>query len=174
MISSVDLEDGTVYLFSSMNNNEINRRKEIRSREYSNRVEYINNIQIEKAVRASCSFPGVFSPCNFEEHQLVDGGIRENIPWKELKKNGADKVICITFPKRQKCKENKNIIDVISNSIEMMGQELSNYELEGADYLLKIDTINTSLLDISKMDYFYKRGYETAKREMKRMQGIWK
>lgn len=98
---------------------------------------------------------------------MVDGGIRENVPWKELKDNGVDRVISIVFPKKLKCKENKNIIDVISGSIELMGQELSNYELEGADCLLKIDTVNTSLLDTSKMDYFYQRGYEETKKKIK-------
>lgn len=78
-----------------------------------------------------------------------------------------DKVISIIFPKKLKCKENKNIIDVISGSIELMGQELSNYELEGADYLLKVTTVNTPLLDTSKMDYFYQRGYEETKKKIK-------
>lgn len=97
----------------------------------------------------------------------MDGGIRENVPWKELKENGVDKVISIVFPKKLKCKEDKNIIDVISESIELMGQELSNYELEGSDYLLKIDTVNTPLLDTSKMNYFYKRGYDVTKKKIK-------
>ena len=155
-----------MYLFSSFP-----KRKEIienrnLEKSYSNKVEYIREIPIGKAVRASCSFPGVFSPCSYEEHKLVDGGIRENVPWKELKANGVDKVISIIFPKRIKCKENKNIIDVISGSIELMGQELSNYELEGADYLLKVDTMNTSLLDTSKLEYFYKKGYEVTKEKL--------
>ncbi len=71
-----------------------------------------------------------------------------------------------------KCKENKNIIDVISGSIELMGQELSNYELEGADYLLKVTTVNTPLLDTSKMDYFYQRGYEETKKRIKEIIAI--
>ena len=83
-----------------------------------------------------------------------------------------DKVISIIFPKKLKCKENKNIIDVISGSIELMGQELSNYELEGADYLLKVTTVNTPLLDTSKMDYFYQRGYEETKKRIKEIIAI--
>lgn len=83
-----------------------------------------------------------------------------------------DKVISIVFPKKLKCKENKNIIDVINGSIELMGQELSNYELEGADYLLKINTMNTPLLDTSKMDYFYQRGYEETKKKIKEITAI--
>lgn len=53
-----------------------------------------------------------------------------------------------------------------------MGQELSNYELEGADYLLKVTTVNTSLLDTSKMDYFYQRGYEETKKRIKEIIAI--
>lgn len=166
LISSVDLDEGTVYMFSSFSKTKPRIENREITKGYSNKIEYITEVPIAKAVRASCSFPGVFSPCIYKEHKLVDGGIRENIPWKELKANGVDKVISIVFPKRIKSKENKNIIDVISGAIELMGQELSNYELEGADYLLKIDTVNTSLLDTSKLEYFYQKGYEEAKRKI--------
>lgn len=64
---------------------------------------------------------------------------------------------------RYKIQEEENILDVIGGSIDIMGHELSNYELEGADYLLKIHTEDVSLLDASKMEYLYKRGYEEAK-----------
>ncbi|MGN1269325.1 MAG: patatin-like phospholipase family protein [Clostridia bacterium] len=168
IISSVDLDDGTVYLSTSIpksNNTKNISKTAIRS--YSDKIEYIREIPICKAVRASCSFPGVFSPCKYKDHQLVDGGIRENVPWKELKANGADKVICIIFPKKVKEKKEKNMIDVIHSSIEMMGQELSNYELEGADYILKIETMNVGLLDTSKIDYFYQIGYKETKKKMK-------
>ena len=157
LIPSVDLNTGTVYIFSSMNE----------TRGYSDKVKYINDIDIGEAVRASCSYPGVFSPCPYKETELVDGGIRENVPWKELKENGVDVVISVVFTKDIKYKRKKNILDVIGGSIEIMGHELSNYELEGADYLLKIHTKDVSLLDSSQMDYLYKRGYEEAKRQIR-------
>lgn len=157
LIPSIDLNTGAVYFFSSINEN----------RGYSDKIRYINNIEIGKAVRASCSYPGVFSPCPYKETVLVDGGIRENVPWKELKKNGVDVVISVVFTKDIKYKRKKNILDVIGGSIDIMGHELSNYELEGADYLLKIHTEDVSLLDASKMEYLYQRGYEEAKRQIR-------
>lgn len=54
IISSVNLDDGTVYLFSS-----ILRSKDTR-RNYSNKIKYIYDAPIAKAVRASCSFPRSF------------------------------------------------------------------------------------------------------------------
>lgn len=35
--------------------------------------EYIKDIEIGKAVRASASFPGVYSPLEYKEYQFVDG-----------------------------------------------------------------------------------------------------
>ena len=151
VIPAVDISEAKEYIFTNC---------APRDNPYD---EYITVIAIGKAVRASCSYPGVFSPCNYKQTQLVDGGIRENVPWKELKANGVDKVISVIFTKPLKIKNNKNIIDVVSNSLEIMEHELSNYELEGADILLKIDTKQVSLLETSQMQYLYQRGYKTAK-----------
>ena len=54
-----------------------------------------------------------------------------------------------------------------------MCYELSNYELEGADYLLKINTKEKiGLLDTSKIDYLYQLGYETAKNNMREIKKV--
>lgn len=131
---------------------------------YSDKIIYINDIEIWKAVRASCSYPGVFSPYKYKSTQLIDGGIRENVPWKELKQIGADKVISVVFSKKIKNKNEKNIIDVIDSSLDILCHELSVYELEGADYLIDINTIDVSLLDFKKIDYLYELGYKYGKK----------
>lgn len=67
--------------------------------------------------------------------KLIDGGVRENIPWKELKKIGVDKVICVIFSEEKeylKQYEN-NIFNVIGSSIKILNNEFSNYELYGND-----------------------------------------
>ena len=76
IIASVSLNSGKVYFFES-------NKKEYR---YSDDLIYIDDINIGKAVRASCSFPGVFCPVHLDNDILIDGGVRENIPWKEIKK----------------------------------------------------------------------------------------
>lgn len=57
IISSVDLDDGTVCLFSSLAKQ--SNLKETRQN-YSNKVKYILDAPIAKVVRASCSFPRSF------------------------------------------------------------------------------------------------------------------
>ena len=67
-----------------------------KKREYSDKIKFVDDISIGKAVRASCSYPVVFSPCEYRDMELIDGGIRENVPWKELELLGA-KILLMLF-----------------------------------------------------------------------------
>lgn len=158
LIPSIDINTGEINVFIS---------KENRAK-YLDNIIYINNINIGKAVRASCSYPVVFSPCKIDGKQLVDGGLRENVPWKLTKEKGADKVLSIIFDE-EKNKKNycKNILEVASNSLGILCHEISNYDLEGADYLLKIKTEKVQLLDYKKIDELYLKGYEQTKNKIK-------
>ena len=158
IIPSVDIHTGNIFAFCS---------KDIRAK-FSDKIIFDRDIEIGKAVRASCSYPGVFSPCKYKNKELLDGGIRENIPWKLTKLMGADKVISVVFEdekEKEPCCE--NIIEVISNSIQILCHELANYELEGADYLLKIKTRKIGLLDLTRMDELYNLGYIECKKRIK-------
>lgn len=154
LIPSVDLNSGTVCIFSS---------KKYRSA-FSDDVIYINDINICEAIYASCTYPGVFEPLQYKNMYLIDGGIRENIPWKEIKKIGVDKVIPVVFETNIKQPNDRNIINIVSGSISLLSRELANYEIEGTDYLIKIPTKDVSLLDSKEVDTLYKTGYETAKK----------
>ena len=157
MISMVDLQKGTVYIASSQE-----KRKVLQDN-----TKYISDIPIATAVRASCSFPVVFSPCKFDGLQLIDGGTRENLPWKGLQEYGADEVYGIAFDtileKNQCC---KNMIEVAARAMELQGRELANYEKEGIDHLITICLKKVALLDSSQIDELYKMGYEETKKQL--------
>lgn len=159
LIPSVNLYDGSINLFSSINNN----------RKYSDEVNILNNIEIGKAVQASCAYPGIFCPINIDGKKLVDGGIRENTPWKDLKEIGAEKIISIVFEEEKKPKKKVNILDCITGSMGIMMYELYNYEIEGIEYLLKINTKDVWLLEIEKTEELYNLGYETTKKEINKI-----
>lgn len=160
LISMVDIKTGTVYIASS---------KEIRTT-LSDKTEYITDISIEKAVRASCSYPVVFCPCKYGDIQLIDGGIRENLPWKHLKQIGADEVWGINFNtifnKDDCC---LNIIDSATRALELQGRELGVYEKIGIDRLITIDMKKVSLLDATKAEELYVIGYAQAKQQIKKI-----
>lgn len=156
-IPSVNLCNGKVVCFTSECNKKI---------DLDNTV-FVNDIEIGKAVRASCSYPVVFSPCKYKDIKLIDGGIRENVPWKELKRLGARKVLNIIFEEEINNECDKNIVDVASSSIGLLSKELSSYELEVSDYTIKIRTNKIGLLDMKQIDKMYEEGYNETKRNIK-------
>lgn len=153
VIPSVDMNTGEVVCFTSLD-----------IRAFSDNTVFINNVKIGNAVQASCSFPTVFSPCDFNGSKLIDGGIRENVPWREVKFLGADKVISVVFENKVDQSCCKNLVDVAFRSFELKNKELSKYELDGSDYLIKIKSEKVSFLDMSKIDEFYELGYNKAKK----------
>ena len=106
-------------------------------------------------------------PYKINENKFIDGGVRENVPWKGLKELGTDTVISVIFEKQIKERGKLNIIDVIENSLNIMGHELLNYEIEGADRIISIKTKNVKLLQVDKIDELYEQGYLQAKKYIK-------
>lgn len=162
IIPSVDIHSGKTYFFTSQN----------KRTKFSDEIIYNSNVNVGVAVRASCSYPLIFSPCKYNDTKLVDGGVRENIPWKGLKELGSNKVISVVFDKETDGKCCKNVIEVVSNSLDIMRHELYNYEINGADYLLKIKTKDISLLDMEKIEQLFEIGYKTTKLKIKEIKKI--
>lgn len=133
--------------------------------------QYITDISIGKAVRASSSFPAVFCPCEFKKHKFMDGGMLDNIPVSEVKKQGADKVIAINF-KADDIDENSNIMDLAMRTIDIMGNKISEENLETSDFVLTIKTDKTGLLDIEKLDSCYKYGYQAVIEKLDKIKEI--
>ena len=162
IIPSVNLCNGKVICFTSCKNEGIKLENTV----------FVNDIEIGKAVRASCSYPVVFSPCKYKNIKLIDGGIRENVPWKELKKIGAKKVLNIMFEEEENLDCDKNLVEVAGSSIGLLCKELSNYEMKGSDLTIKIKSKKIGLLDMNKIDELYKLGYKETKKNIEKIKEI--
>lgn len=154
VIPAVDIKESKEYVFTN--------RIPIDTKQ---KDKYINDISIGKAVRASSSFPAVFCPCEFKKHSFLDGGVLDNIPVIEVKKQGADKIIAINF-KADEINEQSNIMDVVMRTIDIMGNKIGEKNLEKSDYVLTIKTDKTGLLDVKKLDNCYKYGYEAVSKKI--------
>lgn len=144
IIPTVDIKDGKEYIFT---NAEMEGEK------------YIKDISVGKAVRASASFPVYFAPLKFEDHIFVDGGVLNNVPISELKKAGADKVIGVNFFVQDISVRN-NMYSIAIRTIDIMSNKIAEKDLKKSDYTIVIDTGEIRILDISKINKCYKRGYE--------------
>ena len=163
IIPSVDIESGEVICFTS------NTDKKV----FLEGTRFIYDISVGKAVRASSSYPVVFSPCEYRERKLVDGGIRENVPWRELKAFGFDNILSVVF-ESEKSSSCKNFIEVASKSFSLLCKELLKYEMKDSGNVLNIKTKKVGLLQTSKIDYLYNLGYEKGKEFIKKNKAVLK
>lgn len=132
---------------------------------------YITEINVGKAIRASSSFTAVFSPCEYKEHAFIDGGALDNVPVKEVKKQGADIVIGVRF-NSDKITKDSNIMDMTMKTIDIMGGKISEENLEQANFVLNVNTDKTGLLDINKLDSCYKYGYNAVIKNLEQIKEI--
>lgn len=154
VIPSVDVGESKEYIFTN------------HIPETSDKSQYITNISVGRAVRASSSFPAIFCPCDFENHKFLDGGVLDNVPVIEVKKQGVKKVMAVNF-KADDIDEDSNIMDITMRSIDIMGNKISEQSLKNSDYILTVSTDKTGLLDVDKLDSCYKYGYKAVMRNIK-------
>lgn len=159
VISAVDIGEAKEYIFTNC-----------ASRQNMN-DNYITEIGIGKAVRASSSFPAIFCPCEFKKHIFMDGGVLDNIPTEELKKIYSGKIISVNFESDQ-VREDYDVMDIIMKTLDIMGNKLSVNSLKKSDLILTIPTDGTGLIDINKMDICYKYGYETTIKNIDKIKKI--
>lgn len=149
VIPSVEISEAKEYIFTNC-----------ASRDNIN-DNYITEVSIGKAVRASCSFPAFFCPCEYKNHMFIDGGTLDNIPVKELKRITDKKILAVNF-EADKVEKDSDLMDIVMKTIDIMGNKIAENELKESDYILTVPTDSAGLLDIDKLDKCYKYGYDTT------------
>ena len=149
LVSAVDIGESKEYIFTNCAS-----RKNIKDN-------YITEIGIGRAVRASSSFPAIFCPCEYKNHIFMDGGFLNNLPTEELKKVYTGKIISVNF-ESDPVYNDYDIMNIIMKTLDIMGNKLSINSLKKSDFVLTVPTDGTGLIDVDKMDICYKYGYEIA------------
>jgi len=159
VIPAVDISEAKEYIFTNcaprdnMNDN------------------YITEIEIGKAVRASSSFPAVFCPCEFKKHMFMDGGALNNIPVLPLKDIYKNKVIAVNF-QADPVEENSDVMDIIMKTLDIMSNKISEKGLEQSDFVLTVPTDRAGLFDIEKLDKCFKFGYDTVIQNLAKIKAL--
>ena len=159
VIPAVDIQEAKQYIFTNCAQ---------RNNPYDN---FITEIEIGKAVRASSSFPAVFCPCEFKKHMFMDGGVLNNVPVEELKMIYDKKVITVNF-ESDPVEQNSDLMDIVMKSLDIMGNKIAEKSLKQSDMILTVPTDRTGLLDVKKLDKCYKFGYDTAIKNMDKIKKI--
>ncbi len=127
---------------------------------------------LDKAVRASCSIPGIYSPVELEGRQLADGGMAENVPVKALKSLGADVVIAVNlFGHHQVFPPASNVFQILMRVWYFFVREESAWR-EQSDVILEPDLRLFDLFDFSEGKAIIAEGEKEAKRQMSKIKQV--
>ncbi|MFQ5952731.1 MAG: patatin-like phospholipase family protein, partial [Candidatus Omnitrophota bacterium] len=90
-----------------------------------------------KLIRASCSWPGIFTAVDIDGRKLVDGGVRNSVPTKGAHELGGTFVIAVDPGFAIKNAKIDSVLDAFIQGIQIMGEELNAYQGRVADVVIK-------------------------------------
>ena len=127
---------------------------------------------LDKAVRASCSIPGIYSPVELAGKQLVDGGMAENVPVKALKSLGADVILAVNlFGHHQVFPPASNVFQIMMRVWYFFVREESAWR-EHADVIMEPDLRLFDLFDFSEGKEIIAAGEKEAERQMPKIKQV--
>jgi NTE family protein len=118
---------------------------------------------ISTAVRASTSIPGIFKPLIIGKQILVDGGVVDNVPVDVARAMGADVVIAVDVSSGTYNNNIENVIDVIMQTFNIMGNEISKYQIKEADVVIRPNVSGVGMIDFSKKSKLIAEGERAAR-----------
>lgn len=127
-------------------------------KECKENIDYIYNAPIAIATRASMSFPGVFTPCNYDKYNFIDGGTTDNYPTRILKIMGADKVIGLHF-RLDDYIPKEDIFAVLLRAVDIFSLEDVRAAEKYADLSIEINAKGAGLLVVDNFDKLIETGY---------------
>lgn len=135
---------------------------------------------LARIVQASCSLPGIYTPVQYKNMLLVDGGIINVLPTDVLPKMGADFVIGADVNTKATINpEPRNVFQVILQSWDTISREGAKRARKDADLVIYPEIGDISKVDLKRARELLQAGYQATKevipqlkKEMKRKKGI--
>ncbi len=120
-----------------------------------------------QAVRASCSIPNVFVPTTIAGKKYVDGGLVSPIPVKTARDMGADIVIAVDISARPEVGKASNLLGLLDQTINIMGQESIQNELKQADIVIQPKVGHIGTLDLAASNETILEGEKATQLQIK-------
>ncbi|MDC6170118.1 patatin-like phospholipase family protein, partial [Paucibacter sp. XJ19-41] len=122
---------------------------------------------LSKAMRASMSVPGLMAPVDHQGRRLVDGGLVDNVPVREVRERcGAEVVIAINVGSPlQKAADVGSLLSVSAQMVGILTQQNVNESLaslKAADILIKPDLDGITAADFERNAETADRGRQAA------------
>lgn len=147
--------------------------------------------RLGKAIWASGSLPGIFSPVRWGSHLLVDGAVLNKVPARVLREKGADLILAVNVtPERDTGLENSNnssrhikrwlsripalerffqgpnIMRILSRSLSISGLHQSRIHSDTIDVEIKPHIENFDFLRFDLYDQIVEAGMEATRQAL--------
>jgi len=120
------------------------------------------DMKLSKAIRASASFPGVYSPVKIGDRYFIDGGATCNIPVNEVRQLGADFVISVdAVPDVTLDKLPSNLLRIADRSVDLLLHKNKTEKRPNVDLPLKPVKEAISSFDLHRGDDLVRFGEES-------------
>jgi NTE family protein len=114
------------------------------------------------AVRASSAVPAVFQPVRIGSREYVDGGLVAPVPVRFARQMGAELVIAVDISASPDGSPTGDAMRMLLQTFSIMGRSLNQFELAGADAVLRPRLAGVSGSDFGARKRSIQAGREAA------------
>ena len=119
-----------------------------------------------RAVRASCSIPGIFNPVMIGDKVYVDGGVVSPVAIDAARRFGADVVIAVDISASLSPTVPTGTIETMMRAIDIMHNKMSVIQLRSADVVIKPKVGNIGSSDFTRRHEAIMEGEKAAAEAM--------
>jgi len=127
---------------------------------------------LARAIRASAAIPGLFHPVEIDGKLYVDGGVIDNLAVDVARARGATVIIAVSIQKDIVNTQISSLLDVVLQSVDIMGRELVRYKSNDYDVLIEPDVGDVGTTDFSQKKRLLEEGITAAGEAVPRIQAI--
>jgi NTE family protein len=114
------------------------------------------------ALLSTMTIPAVFNPIEKDSFLLVDGGVLNNFPVKEMRRRGADLVIGVELITAKEEKEYPGPFEVLGRTYEIVTEEARKQYEGDCDICIEVHLQDYSVADFNKADSLIAIGRRAA------------
>ncbi len=129
-------------------------------------IHYICGAPLELAVRASMTFPGIYTTCNYQGYNFIDGGSKDNLPTKIMRDMGVGKVLALAFDITDYTPETglDGMMKVVWRALDLYSINSTRESKKLADYVVDIKNSNTAIFSMENLAQTIREGYDCVMR----------
>lgn len=127
----------------------------------------LNHGPVARAVRGSCSVPGVFTPTPWEDMMLIDGGTLNSVPADIAREMGADRVVGVNLNQdRRSGTHSNNRMQILLAAINMMMSVNAERGIRASDVMISPDLSEYKYHRLDNLDDLLDRGEAAAEKAL--------